>query len=243
MKEVKPKIQGLLDGIAQDYRNEDTSGLIIKQFELAKITSLLRCSPQSLWEPAKRQAIIRGLLETEHLSGPVVEMGVYTGGGTFLLATILESIASKRTILAVDSFEGLPTPTNQDRVPSKNNEIHYVEGMFSEASYEMLTYLLNAWGHHHRVKVYKGFFDNVLASQHFSAGPFSMVVIDPDQYTGTKLCLEFFYPRMQPGGLVFVDDYKGTLAEGVNQAVDEFLIGKPETMEQGGLTMWFLRKL
>lgn len=233
----------MLDGIAQDYRDGDTTGLIVKQFELTKITSLLRVRPQSLWEPAKRQAIVRGLLATEHLAGPVVEMGVYTGGGTFLLATILDSVASKRAVLAVDSFEGLPSPTEQDRVPSKNNTVHYVEGMFSEASYEMLTFLLDAWGHGQRVRVFKGFFEQVLTSPHFPTGPFSMVVIDPDQYAGTKLCLEFFYPRMEPGGLIFVDDYRGTLAEGVNKAVDEFLVDKPEVMEQGGLTMWFMRRL
>lgn len=243
MKEGILKIQTMLDGITHDFLDGNMAGCIIKQLELAKITSLLRCRPQSLWEPAKRQAVVRGLLATEHLSGPVVEMGVYTGGGTFLLATILEYIGSKRSILAVDSFEGLPAPTEHDRVPSMSNAVHYVQGMFSEASHEMLTYLLDAWGHGQRVRVFKGYFDQVLASRVFPKASFSMVIIDPDQYAGTKLCLEFFYSRMESGGLIFVDDYRGTLAEGVNRAVDEFLDDKPEIMEQGGLTMWFMRKL
>ncbi len=236
-------VERAVDTLHRERHGENRFKIIMKQFALAKQSGLMDCRPRSLWEPAKRQAIVRGLLETEHLTGPVVEMGVYTGGGTFLLATILESIASRRSVLAVDSFEGLPPPTEQDQVPSKNNAVHYVEGMFSEASYEMLTFLLDAWGHGQRVRVFKGFFEQVLTSPHFPIGPLSMVVIDPDQYAGTKLCLEFFYPRMEPGGLIFVDDYRGTLAEGVNKAVDEFLVDKPEVMEQGGLTMWFMRKI
>jgi hypothetical protein len=120
--------------------------------------SIERLRPKSLWEPAKRRAVIQGLLATEHLSGPVVEMGVFTGGGTFLLASTLYSIASNRTIIAADSFQGLPVPTDNDRVPSQNNSIHYVQGMFSETSSEMLRFMLETWGYGEQVRVIKGFF-------------------------------------------------------------------------------------
>lgn len=235
-------IDAALRAMSKNHHAGNNVGFMIKQLELCKATNLMECRPKSLWEPAKRRAVIQGLLATEHLSGPVAEMGVFTGGGTFLLASILDAIASTRTIIAADSFEGLPVPTDNDRIPSQNNNIHYVQGMFSDTSSEMLHFMLDVWGYGERVRVVKGFFDQVLDSSGFPEGPFSMVIIDPDQYSGTKLCLEYFYPRMQPDGLIFVDDYRGTLAEGVNKAVDEFLADKAESMEQGGLTMWYLRK-
>ena len=234
-------IAAILQAMVTDHHCGNTVGFMVKQLELCKVTHLAECRPKSLWEPAKRRAVIQGLLATEHLSGPVVEMGVFTGGGTFLLASTLYSIASNRTIIAADSFQGLPVPTDNDRVPSQNNSIHYVQGMFSETSSEMLRFMLETWGYGEQVRVIKGFFEQLLGSVDFPEGPFSMVIIDPDQYSGTKRCLEYFYPRMQPGGMIFVDDYRGVLAEGVNKAVDEFLADKPESMEQGGLTLWYMR--
>jgi hypothetical protein len=49
---------------------------------------------------------------------------------------------------------------------------------------------------------------------------------DVDLYESTLSCLEYFYPRMAPGGVMLSHDY--SLLEGVKKAVTEFLADKPE---------------
>jgi hypothetical protein len=55
---------------------------------------------------------------------------------------------------------------------------------------------------------------------------FSLVNFDVDTYESTKKCLEFFYPRMNPGGVILSHDY--ITAPGVQKAFDEFFVDKPE---------------
>ena len=51
---------------------------------------------------------------------------------------------------------------------------------------------------------------------------------DVDLYDGTKACLEYFYPRMTPGGIMLSHDYD--ILAGVSQAFHEFFADKPETI-------------
>jgi len=74
------------------------------------------------------------------------------------------------------------------------------------------------------VHIYKGLFPE-------TAGPvtdkkFSLVNLDVDTYESTKKCLEFFYPRMNAGGVIISHDY--LTVPGVRKAVDEYFQDKPE---------------
>jgi O-methyltransferase len=57
---------------------------------------------------------------------------------------------------------------------------------------------------------------------------FSFVHIDLDIYSAIKSACEFFYPRMQPGGVLLFDDYGYPSCPGARAAVDEFFAGKSE---------------
>jgi hypothetical protein len=57
---------------------------------------------------------------------------------------------------------------------------------------------------------------------------FSFVHLDVDLEESTRACLEFFYPRMAPGGIILTHDY--SLLEGVKAACDRFLAQRPEMM-------------
>ena len=59
---------------------------------------------------------------------------------------------------------------------------------------------------------------------------FCFVHIDVDLYQPTKDSIAFFYPRMQPGGIILCDDYGFTTCPGATKAVDEYLGGKLEKM-------------
>ena len=57
---------------------------------------------------------------------------------------------------------------------------------------------------------------------------FSLVHLDADLYSSTLAGLEFFYPRMVPGGIIIVHDY--STLPGVAQALTDFLAQREELL-------------
>ncbi len=57
---------------------------------------------------------------------------------------------------------------------------------------------------------------------------FSFVNLDVDTYASTRDSLEFFYPRLMPGGILLSHDY--AQAEGVRKAFEEVIGPKPESI-------------
>ena len=55
---------------------------------------------------------------------------------------------------------------------------------------------------------------------------FALVHLDCDQHDSMAAGLEFFYPRLSPGGVIICHDYG--IYSGVKTAVDNFLSDKPE---------------
>lgn len=52
---------------------------------------------------------------------------------------------------------------------------------------------------------------------------FAFVHIDVDLGAPTRNSIEFFYPRLQPGGILLCDDYGFTTCPGATKAMDNFL--------------------
>jgi len=57
---------------------------------------------------------------------------------------------------------------------------------------------------------------------------FSLVHIDCDLYAPAFSALEYFYPRMAPGGFMIIHDYHSLYWDGLENAVDQFFFDKPE---------------
>jgi O-methyltransferase len=55
---------------------------------------------------------------------------------------------------------------------------------------------------------------------------FSFVHLDVDLKSSTRACLEFFYPRLLPGGVLLTHDY--SYLDGVREAFAEFFATRPE---------------
>lgn len=51
---------------------------------------------------------------------------------------------------------------------------------------------------------------------------FAFVHIDVDLGAPTRNSIEFFYPRLQPGGILLCDDYGFTTCPGATKAMDDF---------------------
>ena len=142
--------------------------------------------------------------------GDIAEVGVYKGGS----AKIICSVKGDKHLHLFDTFEGLPHVDEIDMVWP------FYEGKFA-ASYD---HVRNYLKHDTNVSFYKGIFPA-------TSGPvkdktFSLVNLDVDCYESTKQCLEFFYSRMSPGGIILSHDYM--TAPGVKKAFDDFFEGRAE---------------
>ena len=56
---------------------------------------------------------------------------------------------------------------------------------------------------------------------HVETGPVAVLRLDGDWYKSTMQCLDTFWDRVMPGGLVLIDDYYAW--EGCTKAVHAFL--------------------
>ena len=148
--------------------------------------------------------------KTAKIPGDIAEVGVYRGGSAKLIA----EVKGDKSLYLFDTFEGLPALSKND------NPEHFHESQFP-SSFEEVKNLFNTYSNVH---LYKGLFPQ-------TAGPikdkrFSFVNLDTDLYESTKDCLEFFYPRMNRGGILLSHDYPKAI--GVKRAFDEFFENKPE---------------
>lgn len=173
-----------------------------------------------------RQRLIHYLVRmTSNLGGSMAEIGVYKGGTSYLIA----NTDPRRPLFSCDSFEGLPKPGEMDT---------HLKGDFSDVSYESVIKKL----HFPQVQVIKGFFPDTQLHGKMLSNEFSFVHIDVDLYASTLECLKVFYDRMVLGGIVVVDDYGLTTCPGIKQSVDEFMVGKPETLITTGQYNCYFRK-
>jgi O-methyltransferase len=150
------------------------------------------------------------------LPGDFAEIGVYKGGTAWLLSKVLEK--SKKTLHLFDTFEGMP------EVDRNKDDVEFVQaGIFADTSLEAVRDYLKEFP---ATKFYKGLFPGTAPP--VAEMKFSFVYIDVDIYQSTKDCLEFFYPRVTPGGVIVSDDYKSLKCPGVKKAFDEFFADKRE---------------
>lgn len=154
--------------------------------------------------------IFMGVKRTAKVNGDIAEVGVYKGGS----AKIICEAKGNKALHLFDTFEGLPDLSAMD--PSK--ELH--KGLYRSSFEEVKTYLKE----YSNVYFYKGLFP-------FTAEPiknkrFSFVNLDVDLYKSTLSCLEFFYSKINIGGVIISHDY-GTRS-GVKKAFDDFFEKKPE---------------
>ena len=64
---------------------------------------------------------------------------------------------------------------------------------------------------------------------------FAFAMIDLDLYEPTVASLEFFYPRLSPGGFLFVHDYNSPESDyACRRAFDAFAAGVPESIVELG---------
>lgn len=145
---------------------------------------------------------------TANTPGDIAEVGVYRGGSARLMC----AARGNRTLYLFDTFEGLP---NTDQLDSRFGAGQYA------ASFECVQRYLSNFPDVH---IYKGMFPSTSAP--VADKRFSFVHLDVDLYQPTHDALNFFYSRVNRGGMFLIHDY--LWAEGVRKAVLDFFTNRPE---------------
>src|SRR5260370_28582147 len=141
-------------------------------------------------------------------TGEIADVGVDGGGSGRLIC----EGRGKKTLSLFDTFEGLPTT---DRLDSR-----FAAGQYAASVDSVQSYLARF----PNVQVHKGFFP--ATSVPIADKRFSFVHLDVDLYQPTHDALEFFYPRVNQGGIFLIHDY--LWAEGVRAAVQGFFSRRQE---------------
>ncbi|MFM7107750.1 MAG: TylF/MycF/NovP-related O-methyltransferase [Planctomycetaceae bacterium] len=160
---------------------------------------------------AQEQFLIHSIAQAmRHMEGDMAEVGVYAGSSTKM---ICEAKGDKR-LHVCDTFAGLPAPTAEDG--GVETQGCYACGLDSIRAY--LAGFPN-------VEYHVGFCPDSVRGV-LDDARFCFVHLDLDLYSSTKQCLEYFFPRLVPGGVILSHDY--SLLDGVRQAFDEFVVGRRE---------------
>lgn len=147
---------------------------------------------------------------TEGIPGDFAELGVYRGNTAAILAYYARRAGRK--VYLFDTYEGFHTADLQGIDAEK-------KVIFEDTSLSLVEEVIGP--EKDMCEFVKGYFPDSLTPKHRTV-TYSIVSLDCDLYEPMKAGLEFFYPRMSKGGVLFLHDYSSTRWDGAKMAVDEF---------------------
>lgn len=156
-------------------------------------------------------------LKRENIPGDFAEVGVYKGKS----ASVLHHMDPLRKFHLFDTFTGFPS---RDLAHETGEAATYTPDRFSDT--HVADVLTKISGNLNLI-LHPGYFPDT--AEKVSNEKFALVNLDADLYQPTKAALEFFYPRLSPGGIIFIHDYNHKW-QGIKKAVNEFAGNIPETL-------------
>jgi hypothetical protein len=164
----------------------------------------------------ERKFAVYNLLNSLHwASSEIAECGTYNGSSAYFMALASQRSGKSRRIYLFDSFEGLSPPGAADASYWQAGDLACAE----EAVHRNLGGFRNI--HIYRCWIPTQF--SRVADTHFC-----FVHIDVDIYQPTRDSIEFFFPRLESGGMLVCDDYGFDSCPGARRAMDEFFAGRRE---------------
>lgn len=201
---------------------------------------------------------------SEDGTGAYVECGVFRGNTLFTVATFLRAHESGRGCYGLDTFQGFPEDSLDERDRPHQFSKLFEEGRITADHLEKARTRVESFaedqhlGAEYFAEVGDVFrigrsFDNVrLIEGPFGEGakqidePIAVLFLDCDLYRSYLEALESLYPRVVVGGAVIFDEYYSLKYPGARIAVDEFLAGRPGTLERyvtdDGFERWCFMK-
>jgi hypothetical protein len=164
----------------------------------------------------RRFAVLQLARLVAGVPGDTAECGVFRGAGSrLILAATANGPDGPREHHLFDSFEGLSNPGAEDGEYWRRGDL--------ACSVDSVRAALSEFP---GVRFHPGWIPDRFPE--VADRRFAFVHVDVDLYQPTRDSVEFFYPRLSPGGILLCDDYGFTTCPGATRAVDEALEGRPE---------------
>jgi O-methyltransferase len=162
-------------------------------------------------------ALALNRIENEKIPGEIAEVGVYKGK----VSRFLRHLAPGRRMHLFDTFEGFSK--NDFETPEEGGDVRFKDTS-AEAVYQGVRDVddLSA-----EIVMHVGFFPDTAAE--LEDETFCFISLDVDKYKPTLAGLELLFPRLEPGGYIFIHDYNSEESNrGVSRAVDEWISQRPD---------------
>lgn len=160
---------------------------------------------------AALEAAAREIYNNE-VRGAIAECGVYRGW----FANYMSRFMPDRKLYLFDTFSGFDRrdiDADEEKMSNKFREKTNLDDTTVEVALNNIAYRANA-------VVRKGYFPETAVG--LENEKFAFVSLDTDLYKPILAGLEFFWPRLSPGGCIFVDDLRHPELLGVRKAIIEF---------------------
>ncbi len=171
------------------------------------------------------QSALRSLV---NVPGDIAECGSRFGKSTLFLA---ETAQESRELHVFDSFEGL-----SDADPEKDPGVTSFKSGSDTRKFKIknLEEVFERFSHYPNIHVHKGWIPERFSE--VADKRFALVHVDVDLYQPTFDALQFFWERLNLGGIVICDDYGSAGYPGAQKAFDDFFENtdeKPVEMPAG----------
>ena len=165
----------------------------------------------------ERKCFLKVLLKiTKKIAGDTVELGVYFGASLELILESIKFVDKKYHMF--DSWEGISQPSFEDGT-------YWQKGNLNSSFFDCKKNL-SSFQEDKKI-YYKGWIPNTFKKVPIELC-FSFIHFDVDLYQPTRDGLNYFYEKLNTGGIMLFDDYTFISCPGVKKAVDEFFENKEE---------------
>ncbi len=182
----------------------------------AKFIETFRRYSNDNWCSFERKWNLRELLRlVGNVPGNYAECGVYRGGSAHLLCT--DARAANREVHLFDSFEGLSAPNDEESGHWSVGDLSVSESSVRENLKEFDCF-----------RTFKGWIPERFHD--VSEERYAFVHIDVDLEQPTYDSLAFFYPRLNPQGVLLLDDHGVSTCPGARRAALDYFATRPESV-------------
>jgi hypothetical protein len=139
--------------------------------------------------------LLEALQQTSHLTGSIAEVGAYKGGNAYLQLSAMSLMNDSRTYYVFDSFQGFADLSSYD--PRHLQKVY-------DYDYKV-NHIFNSLKIFSQALVVPGFVPKTFSGID-DAEKFSLVFYDCDLYQPALDTYNFFWDKIEPGGILVIHD-------------------------------------
>jgi O-methyltransferase len=168
---------------------------LAQQFHVIHVT--VQCA-HTHTEMIEMVRVIAALPST--LPGCILEAGCFKGASAAKLSLVAKRVG--RELVLCDSFAGIPDNDEAHRTTVDGHPIDFHAGQY-RGGFEEVQAAIRRYGDLSVCRFVPGWFDDTLPTLQ---EPIAAAFIDVDLANSTRICLQYLYPLLSPGGVLFSHD-------------------------------------